>query len=781
MRKMNKIIIGSISSFLAVFLFFQPVQAQEFNPGRIIDDEIFYDAHAMRSAAEVQRFIEQHTPACDTWGTGRSGHGNLTRAEYAVQVKGWHGPPYACLQNYHENPHTGENSFSRGGGAFPGGISAGQIIWDAAQKYSINPQVLLVLLRKESAGPLFADAWPLKSQYTYAMGYGCPDSGPNYSANCQASQGGFYKQVDMAAWQLRKYRNEIKNYNYQPGRINRILYNPNPACGYRDVYIENYATASLYIYTPYVPNDAALAAYPGTAHCGAYGNRNFFYMFKEWFGSTSINSMLLRSHTNATVYLVSDNVKYPVTNYEMLNALSPLGGVGYVSQSYLDKIPTGRVAGRLMRSPDGTIYFHDSGIRLAFTSCAMVEQYGMSCGDAMQLTEAQINRFYHGPRMINGYKTTNGKQFYVQNGTRREVLDSTSLAQQQYDQGYNVLSESAIRYLPYGSPIVRDGIMVENRVDKVKRLLSNGALHTIKHSEYVDRAFAQLGGGVLDPESIAKLPKSNHTVDDYIANQSGETYLITNIGKKGVANRNDIPLSATVLSDEVIRKLPGSGVVESPIVIKAANEGTVYVIESQQKRPIVAMEDVFAITGSHQPYIAWLSGGTLDNIPTGNIVVAAGKLVKSPSSGTVYVSDGYDTLVPLSHFSQAFDLGVHGTIRNVRDDVVKRYKVSERTLSPYVSCDNKTYLGVAGKLYHISLPTNTPYPLQEQTCQAFTKADSLPEFISGPDGTVYHVKDGNTLHPIRSWQTFIGLNVAKKPIIAVSHITIHLLPKGLAI
>lgn len=476
-----KKILGLLLSVTFAVIISQGAGASGFNPGRIIDDEIFYDSRAMGSAAAVQRFIEQHTPACDTWGTGPSGHGN-TKAQYAAQ-RGWHGPPYVCLQNYHENPNNGENSFDRGGGAFPGGISAGQIIWDAAQRYQINPQVLLVMLRKESAGPLFADSWPLRSQYKYAMGYACPDSGPGYTANCSSELGGFYKQVNKAAWQLRKYRNEIQNYNYRPGRVNRILYNPNPACGYRDVYIENYATASLYIYTPYVPNDAALAAYPGTAHCGAYGNRNFFYMFREWFGSTHVNSTLLRSHDNATVYLVSDNVKYPVPNYDILAALSPLGGVGFVSQEYLDRIPTGQVANRLMRSPDGTVYFYDSGIRLAFTTCAMVAQYGMDCGNSMLLTEAQVNKFYHGPRMGHGYKTTSGKRFYIQNGTRREVLDDKSLALQQYDQGYNVLGESAIQYLPYGAPIVREAAVVRNRDTGHQKLISNGTLHNIRHSE----------------------------------------------------------------------------------------------------------------------------------------------------------------------------------------------------------------------------------------------------------------------------------------------------------
>ena len=123
-----KKVLGILLSVAFAMIISHSASASEFNPGRIIDDEIFYDSKAMGSAADVQRFIEQHTPACDTWGTGPSGYGNLTRAQYATQIKHWHGPPYACLQNYHENPSNGDNSFSHGGGAFPGGISAGQII-----------------------------------------------------------------------------------------------------------------------------------------------------------------------------------------------------------------------------------------------------------------------------------------------------------------------------------------------------------------------------------------------------------------------------------------------------------------------------------------------------------------------------------------------------------------------------------------------------------------------------------------------------------------------------
>ena len=289
--KLSKIVFvvtlaGLLSSFISLTQLQPAANAapiQDFNPGRIIDDGVFYNKDSM-SVSQIQDLLNRLIPNCDTWGTGTSEYGGGTRAQYAAS-RGWHSPPYVCLNNYHENPATGETSFEKGGGAFSGGVSAARIIYDAAQTYGINPQVLLVMLKKESAGPLTADSWPLKSQYKYAMGYACPDSGPNNSASCDEARSGFYKQMMLAAWQFKYYRENANSYRYAIG-WNDIQYSPNSSCGTKRVYIENIATLSLYIYTPYTPNDGALYNYPGTASCGAYGNRNFFMFFKEWFGTT---------------------------------------------------------------------------------------------------------------------------------------------------------------------------------------------------------------------------------------------------------------------------------------------------------------------------------------------------------------------------------------------------------------------------------------------------------------------------------------------------------------
>lgn len=250
------------------------VSATDFKDGNIISDGVFYNKNAM-SVGQIQNFLNGLIPYCDTW----------RPVKFKDAGGNWVSAPYVCLNNYYENPNTGETSFEKGGGSFAGGLSAAQIIYNAAQDYGINPQVLLVMLKKESLGPITADNWPTKWQYRYAMGYACPDSGPNNSANCNDKQAGFYKQINLAAWQFKYYKDHPNDYRYGLG-WNSIQYSPNTACGTKQVYIENIATLSLYIYTPYVPNAAALANYPGTSNCGAYGNRNFFMFFSQWFGST---------------------------------------------------------------------------------------------------------------------------------------------------------------------------------------------------------------------------------------------------------------------------------------------------------------------------------------------------------------------------------------------------------------------------------------------------------------------------------------------------------------
>lgn len=236
-----------------------------FEAGRIIDDDVFTASGSM-SVAQIQNFLNSKVPVCDTWGTQPSEFGGGTRAQWGT-ARGTP-PPYICLKDYSEN-----------------GKSSAQIIYDAAQEFQINPQVLIVLLQKEQG--LVTDTWPLPVQYRTATGYGCPDTAP-----CDSQYYGLTNQLRWSGRMFRAILNDSPTW-YTPYEMgnNFIKWNPSSSCGGSTVNIETRATQALYNYTPYRPNQAALNAGYGTGDsCSSYGNRNFYLYFTDWFGGTWGNS-----------------------------------------------------------------------------------------------------------------------------------------------------------------------------------------------------------------------------------------------------------------------------------------------------------------------------------------------------------------------------------------------------------------------------------------------------------------------------------------------------------
>ena len=229
---------------------------RQFNAGNIISDETFFNSASM-SVDSIQAFLNAQVVTCR--GTG--------------------GQP--CLKDY------AQTTTSRAGDAYCSAIdgraneSAASIVQRVGSVCGINPQVLLVMLQKEQG--LVQSVAPTATAYKIAMGYGCPDTAP-----CDTAYYGFFNQVWNAAHQFQRYTKTSSSWSYQPRRTNNVFYHPNAACGTKSVYIENQATANLYLYTPYTPNAAALNAGYGTGDsCSAYGNRNFYLYFTDWFGNPS--------------------------------------------------------------------------------------------------------------------------------------------------------------------------------------------------------------------------------------------------------------------------------------------------------------------------------------------------------------------------------------------------------------------------------------------------------------------------------------------------------------
>ena len=226
----------------------------QFRAGYIIGDLTMQNKNSLNEN-DIQSFLKSKN-SCNN--TNRDDYNYWSNKGYQYDWKDGH---FVCMADELFNGQT-----------------AAHIIWQASQDYGINPEVLIVLLQKEQG--LVTDTWPNSIEYSSATGYSCPDNG-----SCDSSKSGFENQIRGAS----SLFSEVMGggWSNYPVGINYVQYNPSKSCGGSNVNIVNYATSALYRYTPYQPNDSALnSGYGSGDSCGAYGNRNFWLYFNDWFGNS---------------------------------------------------------------------------------------------------------------------------------------------------------------------------------------------------------------------------------------------------------------------------------------------------------------------------------------------------------------------------------------------------------------------------------------------------------------------------------------------------------------
>ncbi|NLT28888.1 MAG: hypothetical protein GXX86_00285 [Propionibacterium sp.] len=230
-----------------------------FDPGMLISDAHFYASTRM-TAAQVQTFLDREGRNCVP-----GPDGTKCLKDYAADV------PAMAATRYCQAVTGGK------------GWRASRIIADLSRACGINPEVILVMLQKEQSLVYASGSMLNKTRYDKALGSGCPDFQP-----CDPNAAGFVMQVYSAGERFQKYRQHPERYNYKVGS-NVISYHPTGQCGSARVNIRNQATAALYTYTPYVPNEVLISS-AGTQSdsCSVPGNLTFYRYLKRWFpGSTT--------------------------------------------------------------------------------------------------------------------------------------------------------------------------------------------------------------------------------------------------------------------------------------------------------------------------------------------------------------------------------------------------------------------------------------------------------------------------------------------------------------
>lgn len=683
----------------------QAVTGSQFNPGNIISDQLFYDGRSL-TAAEVQTFLNSHVGAC------RAG--------------------YTCLKDYRES--TG----SKPGGAcaaYSGQASesAATIIARVGAACSISPKALIVLLEKEQG--LISDTWPTARQYRSATGYGCPDT-----ADCDVNFYGFFNQVYAAARQFQYYKANPGHWNHVAGRVNTVRFSPNAACGSSSVYIENAATAGLYNYTPYQPNPAALANLYGTGDgCSTYGNRNFWRMYTDWFGTAAAettSSNLLRSPTDPSIFVVSGTTKYHVQTMADLTGLSALGPVGVVSQPYLDRLTTGRPVGRGMRDDTGSIYYLDGGRKHHFSTCEQAQDYGASCAltGYIQLTNALSNLFPNGPDVTGVASAADGRRYQITSLTKKQILDDSSRAAANLTATATPLTDGALATFGTAAPVTRDGVFFTSPTGTW--LLTGGLRYPVP--EPADSGATTRIAGTLTAESTTLVPAATRSFTG-IVSTGNVTTALTGTGRYTLVA--GAPKSTVAVPQALIDGYTWRGVVRVGSLIKRESDATAYAVAEKDIRLVPTRAAVTAIGG---PVIT-VPNQIINAFAHGPIALQPGTLVRIPGTTKSWLVNGFRNRIAVPTPSTAKAAGITA-ITYTSIDRLGSYPLAG-TLSYGIVCGAQTYVSAGGAIHPITAGLAPLYPftyaeLEPYTCGRLKTGSAATALIRVPSGVVYWLDAG---------------------------------------
>ncbi|WP_062518253.1 hypothetical protein [Demequina gelatinilytica] len=378
----------------------QALDGDDFRAGMIITDSLFFDGTAM-TASEIDSFIAAKNPGC---------------AAGAV-----------CLENYREDVEARAATTRCKAISASTDRSAGQIIATVSKACGISPKAILVILQKEQS--LVTAIAPSSRAFAYAMGAGCPDDG-----GCNTPNQGLYKQVYYGASLLKGYTIPGSTHysRYAAGATSAIQYDVPISCGTKSVHVENQATHALYVYTPYTPNQAALDNLYGTGDsCSAYGNRNFWRLYNDWFGSTTAGQSLVKVSGSSTVSLLTPAGRWALNGRLKASELTAdLGKVATVSQQYLDTYPLQGTAGRYVKDASANkVWALYDGQRHAVGGCAskLVVGLGVDCDAIPALATDILEQLALGDA-LSPVMTTPSGAYYLVDRDGRHALSSPAAA-----------------------------------------------------------------------------------------------------------------------------------------------------------------------------------------------------------------------------------------------------------------------------------------------------------------------------------------------------------------
>lgn len=727
------------------------VSGSDFNAGNIIQDRNFYNNSSM-SAAEIQAFLNSKVPTCSSG--------------------------YTCLKSYSQN--TPNRSADGLCGYYQGGNKvAAQIIYDVGLVCGVNPQVLITLLQKEQA--LITSTRPSSTQYASATGYACPDT-----AACDPAFAGFFGQVYKAAWQYKYYAKYSDSYSYRPYRNNSILWSPTTSCGRSNVTIENQSTASLYIYTPYRPNQAALNNLYGTGDsCSAYGNRNFWRIFSDWFGID--NKALIRTASSGDLYYSTGQYKYRVTSMDVAAEYGfSTSDVAFVSQSTLDSIqnaPNNPTLNYIVKSDSdsdddgGNIYLVTGRQRHLITSMEQFANFGLSTNNLTQLPYYSLVRLPLAGNLSNFVYDSTGFVYKVENGTKSGIFQGTLFNQLNPSGQASRLSDFALSNLRTITPLISGVVTLQD---------SNGALWSATSSgwNYIPSMnVAQCIGAASNIIRVTPTQAAQGTRLDNascVAKKEGDQtlYLLDGPNKYPVVSEwgitNAATLDASVLNSKQTINLSANS------VFKDSGSGSLYLLQNNKKRYI---GDMLAVQQrGQQDSIKTVSTPFLSELADGPEVYSTGTSVIDTSGNIFIIHNNQKLYVQSMAILRAYGYSSSSFVR-----------LNDSTLSAYPTAGNleqKSVIGSNKFLFDKSIGWSIPdtllsaygmtgtLPTYDASVARYANPKQPTRYIKSDSSAQLYYLDNGTKRPVYSWDAFVGLGGNNQNITEYSSTTLNQFPTG---
>jgi len=721
----------------------EAANAADFNPGNIISDAQFYSSNTM-TVGQVQAFLNAKVPNC------QSG--------------------YTCLKNYRADSSY-QPARAAGCAVYPGPAnqSAAEIIWQVSSVCGINPQVMLVLLEKEQG--LVSRTSPTAAIYRKATGFGCPDT-----AVCDSVYYGFFNQVYNAAYQYKKYQASPGGRNFQAGRWNTIQWHPNAACGTSQVYIENQATAGLYIYTPYRPNNGALSNMYGTADgCSSYGNRNFFRIFTDWFGNTQGGGDFARTADNGALYLLSGTRKYPVASMDVYNTLANLGPHRVVSQSYLDSFSTSALtATSLVRDPGtGDVALVRFGVRHRFPSCALVAAYGHSCAGAIDLAPSQLGKLPSGAPMSSFFTADDSTVYMLVEGGRSAVYEWNAVI------GLNggtvpyvsPMSAPAAAKLPILRVLLNPTKLVKSPTDPTVYFI-DGFDRKLAVPSFALASEFGANGFLTVPQAVLDGYTTGVTLTETVR-CGGKAYFAAQGGLRELATGDAaLGLPTIDVSADTCARLPKTGVIPGQLFLMSPESGNVYGVKSGVSRLVPSWSTLLALNAGSLPPIVTISPSARATIPAGAPYIGAATLARSTGNPTIYLIDGADRKIRVGSFTTASALGVSAW-SYATEASFAAYAESATPLTRVIRWNGADHFASGGRLYQLAAGATHGFPVTELsvgTGGLLAGGGLAPlehVFVKSADAPTVYVIDAGKRRPVGTWEGLVALNGGKPPVILI--------------